>query len=168
MIDRYAREPMITLWSDQHRYERWLRVELLAIEAWEEMGKVPQGVSSRLQHARVNAERVDEYEARYHHDMLAFISAVSETVDADDAKFIHFGLTSTDVVDTALASLLTEALDMILTDLEDLRDAVKQRALDNQTVPVIGRTHGIHAEPTSHGLKWALWWLELGRDAERV
>lgn len=169
MIDRYARDIMKRLWSDQTRYERWLDVEIWAAEAWEELGHIPKGVSQRLrQRARVEASRVDEFEARYHHDMLAFISAAAETVDPEDAKYIHFGLTSTDVVDTALASLLTEALDIILQDLEDLKEACKDRALEHRRVPVIGRTHGIHAEPTSHGLKWALWWLELGRDEERL
>ncbi len=160
---------MKTLWSDQNRYERWLEVEILAAEAWESLGQVPVGTAQRLRdRARVDAARVDAHEAVYHHDMLAFISAVAETVDDEDAKYIHFGLTSTDVVDTALASLLTEALDLILEGLEGLREAVKERALENRAVAAIGRTHGIHAEPTSHGLKWALWWLELGRDLERV
>ncbi len=169
MIDRYARPMMRKHWSDQTRYERWLQVEILALEAWERLGQVPRGVSARVQQqASVQADRVDEYEARYHHDMLAFISAVGESLAPDDAKYVHFGLTSTDVVDTALASLTTEALDIILADVDALSDALKRRALENRTVPVIGRTHGIHAEPTSHGLKWALWWLELGRDRDRI
>ncbi len=169
MLDRYSREGMKKLWSDQSRYERWLEVELLAAEAWERLGQIPEGTSARLrQDARVDAERVEHYEARYHHDMLAFISAVGESLNESDAKYIHFGLTSTDVVDTALASLVTEALEEILSGLGTLREAVKRRALENRQVPVIGRTHGMHAEPTSHGLKWALWWLELGRDQERI
>lgn len=169
MIERYSRDVMTKLWSDQVRYERWLKVEILATQAWEQLGRIPQGVSQRLeQTARVDAGRVDDYEARYHHDMLAFISAVGESVSPEDGKYIHFGLTSTDVVDTALASLTTEALDQILTDIDELLEAVKARALENRTVPVIGRTHGVHAEPTSHGLKWALWWMELGRDRDRI
>ncbi|PSR21245.1 MAG: adenylosuccinate lyase [Sulfobacillus acidophilus] len=169
MIDRYARDVMKTLWSDQTRYERWLAVEILAAQAWQQLGKIPPGVSERLRRqARVDAAKVEEYERVYHHDMLAFVSAVSDTVSREDAKYIHFGLTSTDVVDTALASLTAEALDVILDDVAQLREAVRTRALENKMVPVIGRTHGIHAEPTSHGLKWALWWLELGRDEERL
>lgn len=169
MIDRYSRPRMKELWSDHNRYMRWLEVEIWAIAAWEQIGEVPQGVSERIRdQAEVNVQAIQQYEARYHHDMLAFISAVSDTVNAQDAKYIHFGLTSTDVVDTALASLITEALDIILRDLRDLQEAVKQRAIENQHVAVIGRTHGIHAEPTSHGLKWALWWLELQRDEARV
>ncbi len=169
MIDRYARREMQDLWSDQNRYQRWLEVELLAAEAWERLGKIPAGTAARLRTAaHVDARRVDAHEAVYHHDMLAFITAVSENLNPEDAKYIHFGLTSTDVVDTALASLLTEALDVILEDLGRLEAAVRVRAIENRRVPVIGRTHGIHAEPTSHGLKWALWWVELGRDRERV
>jgi adenylosuccinate lyase len=169
MIDRYARNVMKTLWSDQARYERWLTIEILAAQAWQQLGKIPPGVSERLrQQARVDAAKVDEYERVYHHDILAFVSAVSETVSPEDAKYIHFGLTSTDVVDTALASLTAEAMDVILDDVAQLREAVRVRALENRRVPVIGRTHGMHAEPTSHGLKWALWWLELGRDEERL
>jgi adenylosuccinate lyase len=160
---------MKTLWSDQARYERWLTIEILAAQAWQQLGKIPPGVSERLrQQARVDAAKVDEYERVYHHDILAFVSAVSETVSPEDAKYIHFGLTSTDVVDTALASLTAEAMDVILDDVAQLREAVRVRALENRRVPVIGRTHGMHAEPTSHGLKWALWWLELGRDEERL
>ncbi|MCY0878634.1 MAG: adenylosuccinate lyase [Firmicutes bacterium] len=169
MIARYTRPVMKALWSDQTRYERWLTVEILAVEAWEALGQIPRGVAERLRaSARVDAERVAEYEARYHHDVLAFISAVAETVAPDDAKYIHFGLTSTDVVDTALASLVTEALDIVCQDVVELRRAVRERALNTRHVPVVGRTHGMHAEPTSHGLKWALWWLELGRDLERL
>jgi adenylosuccinate lyase len=169
MISRYSRDVMRRLWSDQTRYERWLEIEILALESWEELGQVPRGVAQRLrQSASVEAERVEEYESRYHHDMLAFISAVADSVNPDDAKYIHFGLTSTDVVDTALSSLTTQALDQVLADVAELRGQVRRRALENRDVPVIGRTHGIHAEPTSHGLKWALWWLELGRDEERV
>ena len=154
MIDRYTRDVMKSLWSDQTRYERWLEIEILAAQAWEEIGHVPRGTADRLRRqARVDAARVDEFEARYHHDMLAFISAVAESVNPDDAKYIHFGLTSTDVVDTALASLTVQAMDHILAGVADLRGAVRQRALENRGVPVIGRTHGIHAEPTSHGLK---------------
>lgn len=168
VIERYARRAMQDLWSDQHRYERWLTVELWAVEAWEKLGRLPEGVYQRLQGARVDADRVEEFEREYHHDVLAFLSAVSSTVDSDDAKYIHFGLTSTDVVDTALSSLTVEALDMILEDLDQLIEAVRLRALEHRHTPVMGRTHGIHAEPTSHGLKWALWWLELGRQKHRL
>lgn len=169
MIERYQRPLMRELWSDQHRFDRWLEVELLAVEAWEQLGQVPKGVAQRLRkNAHVDPARVDAYEAQYHHDVLAFISAVGETVDASDAKFIHFGLTSTDVVDTALASLTVEALDHILDGLNDLMEATREKAIAHKYTAIMGRTHGMHAEPTSFGLKCALWWTELQRDRERV
>lgn len=168
MIERYSRAVMRKLWSDQARYERWLEVERMAVEAWENLGKIPSGVAERLKSATVDSDRVAYYEAQYHHDILAFLSAVGETVDPDDAKYIHFGLTSTDVVDTALSSLTTEALQIIRQDLEQLLETLKHLALQHRQTPVMGRTHGMHAEPTSFGLKVALWWLEMGRNLERL
>ncbi len=168
MIERYSRAVMRDLWSEQHRYDRWLEVEILAVQAWERLGKIPEGVSSRLRNATVSPERVEYWEAQYHHDVLAFLSAVGESVDPEDAKYIHYGLTSTDVVDTALSSLLNEALVIIHQDLVALRKAVRHIALTHKMTPIMGRTHGMHAEPTSFGLKALLWWLELGRNMERL
>ncbi len=168
VISRYARPVMQDLWSDQNRYNRWLEIERYVVKAWEDLGKIPAGVAGRLRSAHVDPKRVDELEKVFHHDMIAFINAAGETVDAEDAKYIHFGLTSTDVVDTALASLVRDALNVVIQDLMTLRDVVRRLALKHQHTPVMGRTHGIHAEPTSFGLKLALWWLELGRDEERL
>ncbi len=168
MIERYSRTVMRNLWSEQHRYDRWLEVEILAVEAWESLGKIPRGVSSRLRAATVSPERVEHWEGQYHHDVLAFLSAVGETVNPEDAKYIHYGLTSTDVVDTALSSLLNEALTLIQEDLQELGRAVRKLALIHKKTPVMGRTHGMHAEPTSFGLKALLWWLELSRHLERL
>ncbi len=168
MIQRYSREAMSQLWSDDHRYRRWLKIEVLAVQAWENLGEVPAGVAERLKTASVDVGRVDHYEAVYHHDVLAFLSAAAETVDPEDAKYLHFGMTSTDVVDTALASLMHEALAIVIDDVDQLRKTVKQLALRHKRTAVMGRTHGMHAEPTSFGLKLALWWLDLGRDRERL
>lgn len=168
MIERYQRPLMSRLWSDQNRYDRWLEVEILAVEAWEQLGKIPHGVAARLRSASIDPDRVAHYEAQFHHDVLAFISAAGETVNADDAKYIHFGLTSTDVVDTALSSITVEALKQIRADLFELIGVVKSQAQTHRYTPIMGRTHGIHAEPTSFGLKCALWWLELTRDLERL
>ncbi|MCY0880959.1 MAG: adenylosuccinate lyase [Firmicutes bacterium] len=168
MIARYARTVMQELWSDQTRYNRWLLVERLAVEAWEQLGKIPAGVAERLKKASVDPERVLSFEAIYQHDIIAFISAASETVDKEDAKYIHFGLTSTDVVDSALSSLIVEALDIIREDMLALRATLRNLALQHKDTPVMGRTHGMHAEPTSLGLKFALWWLELGRQLDRL
>lgn len=156
------------LWSDQNRYNRWLDIERFVVEAWESLGVIPQGVAQRLQKATVDPRRVDEYEKTFHHDVIAFINAAGETVSPDDAKYIHFGLTSTDVVDTALSSLIRDSLEIILDDLVKLREVVRELAIRHKDTPVMGRTHGIHAEPTSFGLKLALWWLELGRNFDRI
>lgn len=168
VINRYARPVMQDLWSDQNRYDRWLDVERYVVEAWETLGKIPHGVAARLSKATVDPKRVDEYEKTFHHDMIAFINAAGETVDPEDAKYIHFGLTSTDVVDTALASLTRDALMIVQEGVSRLSQAVRKLALEHRHTPVMGRTHGIHAEPTSFGLKLALWWLELERDRERI
>ncbi len=159
---------MRQLWSDDNRYRRWLKVEVLAVAAWESLGEVPKGVAERLKRASVSSARVDFYESEYHHDVLAFLSAASETVAPEDAKYLHFGMTSTDVVDTALASLMTEALDLIIGGLDELRASLQTLALRYRHTPIMGRTHGMHAEPTSVGLKFALWWLDLGRDRQRL
>lgn len=168
MIDRYSRPAMKRLWTDEERYRRWLKIEVLAVQAWEELGKIPAGVAKRLEAATVQPDRVAFYEAEYHHDVLAFLSAAGETVAPEDAKYLHFGLTSTDVVDTALATLLHDALGLLLETIDALSETVRRRALEHRRTVVMGRTHGMHAEPTSFGLKLALWWLELGRDRRRL
>ncbi len=168
MISRYTRPVMENLWSDQNRYNRWLDIERYVVEAWESLGVIEPGVAERLKQATVDPSRVNMYEKTFHHDVIAFINAAGETVSPEDAKYIHFGLTSTDVVDTALSSLIRDSLEIILNDLEALRLVVRDLAIRYKSVPVMGRTHGMHAEPTSFGLKPALWWLELGRDYDRV
>lgn len=169
MIKRYARPKMIQLWSDETRFNRWLEVELLVAEAWEHRGQFPAGTAERLRKsASVTPQRVEALESAYRHDMIAFTAAVTETVDPDDARAIHFGLTSTDVVDTALASILVEALDEILAGLGLVRQRLRHLALQYRDTPIMGRTHGMHAEPTSFGLKMALFWLEFGRAATRL
>jgi adenylosuccinate lyase len=168
VISRYTRPVMENLWSDQNRYNRWLDIERYVVEAWESLKVIPQGVAERLKQATVDPERVNIYEKTFHHDVIAFINAAGETVSPEDAKYIHFGLTSTDVVDTALSSLIRDSLEIILEDLIQLRLVVRELAVRYKMVPIMGRTHGIHAEPTSFGLKLALWWLELGRDYDRI
>ncbi len=168
MISRYTRPVMENLWSDQNRYNRWLDIERYVVEAWESLGVIAHGVAERLKEATVDPNRVNVYEKTFHHDVIAFINAVGETVEPEDAKYIHFGLTSTDVVDTALSSLIRDSLEIVLDDLKNLRAVVRDLALRYKAVPIMGRTHGIHAEPTSFGLKLALWWLELERDYERI
>jgi adenylosuccinate lyase len=169
VIRRYTREVMGRLWTDEERYRRWLEVELLAVEAWEREGRFPPGTASRLrERARVDVARIAALEAEFRHDVIAFVTAVAETVDPDDARALHFGLTSTDVVDTALSWTLVDALDLIAQDLAELRAVLRDLALRHRHTPVMGRTHGMHAEPTSFGLKMALFWLEFGRHEERL
>ena len=174
MIERYTTPEMLTLWSEAERYRAWLEVELAATSAWEELGEVPVGTSAALREAarakpldEQFARRVAELEAQTRHDIVAFTRALSERL-GDEAKYVHFGLTSTDVVDTAQNLLLRRAVDFILTDLEALRASVLRLAQRYRHTPCIGRTHGIHAEPMTFGLKFLNFAAALERDQRRV
>jgi len=168
MIERYTRAPMAELWSLQHKFETWLEVELLAAEAWEQLGKVPAGAPARMRkNATFTVERIDELELTTHHDVVAFTRCVSESL-GDDSRWLHYGLTSTDVVDTALSRNMVAACDMLEKDLEALLAALRDKALAYKDTPCMGRTHGIHAEPTVFGLKFALWYADTQRNLERL
>ncbi|PZN10937.1 MAG: adenylosuccinate lyase [Bacillota bacterium] len=168
MIERYTRPAMGRIWTLEHKYETWLRVEILALEAWEELGVVPRGTAARVrERARVDAARIAEIERRVHHDVIAFTTAIAEQV-GDDARWVHYGLTSSDVVDTALAVNLCEALDLLLHGVRELRAVVGEQARRHRNTVMMGRTHGVHAEPTTFGVKLALWYAELGRGLERL
>ena len=174
MIDRYTTPEMKTLWSEANRYRAWLTVELAATEAWEDLGAVPEGTARRIRETLASeplndafAERVAEIERETKHDIVAFTRALTERV-GEDAKWIHLGLTSTDVVDTAQNLVLLEALGLVLTDVAALREAVKEEAVTHKHTPTIGRTHGIHAEPMTFGLKWLNFYAALGRDVARL
>ena len=174
MIDRYTTPEMKALWSETNRYRAWLRVELAALEAWESLGEVPSGTAQRIRETLTShplddafAERVAEIERETKHDIVAFTRALTERV-GEDAKWIHLGLTSTDVVDTAQNLVLLEALGLVLGDVAALREAVKSKAVTHKHTPTIGRTHGIHAEPMTFGLKWLNFYAALGRDVERL
>jgi adenylosuccinate lyase len=156
------------LWSDQHRYETWLQVEVAAAEATAEAGIIPPEAARDIrERGAVDQARIEEIEATTSHDVIAFTTAVAERV-GPSARWLHFGLTSSDVIDTAQAIQMREACDLILGDLDALADAVRARAREHRRTPMIGRTHGVHAEPTTFGLKLALWYAEIGRDIERV
>ncbi|HHW26743.1 MAG TPA: adenylosuccinate lyase [Firmicutes bacterium] len=168
MIPRYTRPQMKELWSDKSRYQRWLEVEILALEAWEILGQVPKGTAQAVREkAQVDPARIDEIEAVVRHDVIAFVSQVAETV-GDEGKYIHYGLTSYDVVDTALSSLLRDALGIIQDDIQAMIDVLASMALKYKDTPMIGRTHGVHAEPITFGLKLALWYEEMKRNLQRV
>lgn len=167
MIERYTREEMGSIWSEQNKYEAWLEVELLACEAWAELGVIPEEDMKLLRkNAGFDLERIYEIEEETRHDVVAFTRAVSETLGSE-RKWIHYGLTSTDVVDTALSYLIKQANEVIRTDLENFIDIIKEKAIEHKHTVMIGRTHGVHAEPTTFGLKLALWYEEMKRNLER-
>jgi adenylosuccinate lyase len=169
MIPRYTRPEMGHVWSDQNRFGRWLDVELAAADALAEAGVVPREAAARLrERATVNVPRIHEIEARVRHDVIAFTLAVGETVaDPESARWLHFGLTSNDVVDTAQALLLRDASRLIEHDLENFIAILERRAWEFKDAPQMGRTHGVHAEPVTFGLKLANWYDENRRNLER-
>ncbi len=168
MIRRYTHPEMGAIWTEQRRYETWLDVELAAADAMAEAGLVPADAARELRaKASFDIGRIEEIEQTTQHDVIAFTTAVAEKV-GPAARWLHFGLTSSDVVDTAQALQMREACDLILKDITALMEAVHLRADEHRRTPMIGRTHGVHAEPMTFGLKLALWYAELQRDLERV
>jgi len=168
VIPRYTRDEMGRIWSDAHRYEKWLEVELAVCDTLAESGQIPSEAAARIRRkAAFDPERVLEIERTVQHDVIAFLTSVGEHV-GPDSRFIHLGLTSSDVVDTANALLLKEAADLILAGIDRVREALKKRAFEHRRTPCVGRTHGIHAEPTTFGLKMAVFYAEFGRARERV
>jgi adenylosuccinate lyase len=168
MIARYTHPEMGRIWSEQRKYETWLQVEVAAAEAMAEAGLVPHQAARDLkQNGAFDIQRIEEIEKVTQHDVIAFTTSVAEKV-GPSARWLHFGLTSSDVVDTAQALQLREACDLTLSNLAAARDAIKERAFEHRRTPMIGRTHGVHAEPMTFGLKLALWYAELTRDIERV
>lgn len=167
MITRYTRPEMGKIWTDENRYEAWLEVEILACEAWAELGVIPkEDVKKLRENASFDVERILEIEKSTRHDVVAFTRAVSESL-GDERKWVHYGLTSTDVVDTALSYLLKQANEIILKDIENFIEILKNKANEYKYTVMMGRTHGVHAEPTTFGLKVALWYEEMKRNLER-
>src|SRR5262245_57639507 len=168
MIARYTHPEMGRIWSDQRRYETWLLVETAAAEAMAAAGIVPTDAArDSRERGAFEIARIDEIERTTQHDVIAFTTAVAENV-GPSARWLHFGMTSSDVIDTAQALQMRDACDLVLKDLDALSDAIRERALPLRRTPMIGRTHGVHAEPMTFGLKLALWYAEIGRDIERV
>src|SRR3979490_156916 len=168
MIQRYTHPEMGRIWSDQRRYETWLLVETAAAEAMAAARIIPGGAGRDIrERGAFDIARIEEIEQITQHDVIAFTTAVAEKV-GPSARWLHFGLTSSDVIDTAQALQMREACDVLLADLDALADAVRDRAFEHRRTPMIGRTHGVHAEPTTFGLKLALWHAEIARDVERV
>jgi len=168
MIPRYSRPEMAQLWSDESRFGKWLEVEIAATEVLTQRGLVPsEALAAIKERARFDVKRIDEIEREVQHDVIAFVSCVVENVGAE-GRWLHYGLTSSDVVDTALAMLIRDACDLIRPGVVDLMDAVLEKAFKHRHAPMIGRTHGVHAEPMTFGLKMALWHAELQRQLARL
>jgi len=168
MIARYTHPEMGRIWSDQRRYETWLLVETAAAEAMAAAGIVPADAARDIRdRGAFDIARIEEIEQTTQHDVIAFTTAVAEHV-GPSARWLHFGMTSSDVIDTAQALQMREACDLVLKDLDALNEAIRERAFEHRRTPMIGRTHGVHAEPMTFGLKLALWYAEIGRDIERV
>jgi adenylosuccinate lyase len=159
---------MARIWSDENRFATWLQVEIAATEVLSEGGIVPpEALAAIKAKARFDVARIEAIEKDVQHDVIAFVSNVAENV-GPEGRWLHYGLTSSDVVDTALSMLMREALDLIAADLDGLMEAVRARAFEFKHTPMIGRTHGVHAEPMTFGLKLALWYAQLARDRERI
>ena len=167
MIDRYSRPVMRNVWTEENKFNAYLKVELYASEAWSELGIVPKEDIKKLwEKASFSIPRIYEIEQQTRHDVVAFTRAVSESL-GEERKWIHYGLTSTDVLDTANGYLIKQANDIIRKDLQDFIEVLKSQAIRFKKQPCIGRTHGIHADITSFGLKWVLWYAEMKRNIER-
>src|SRR5919202_6773858 len=168
MIPRYTLPEMGALWSERNKFQKWLDVELAVCEVHAEMGVIPrEAVEEIRRRAAFTVERIREIEKTTDHDVIAFTTALAESI-GDAARFVHYGLTSSDVVDTANALLLRDSCDLLLARVDALLEVLKRRAYEFKDTPQVGRTHGIHAEPTSFGLTFALWFDEMRRNRERL
>lgn len=168
MIPRYTTEEMGAIWTPENKFRKWLEVEIAACEAQSELGLIPKESLKVIQEkADFTIERIDEIEATTNHDVIAFLTAVAENV-GPDSRFIHLGMTSSDVGDTALCLLAREAGEQLLVRIEPLMEAIKEKALEHKDTLMMGRTHGVHAEPMTFGLKMALWYEEMKRNIERL
>jgi adenylosuccinate lyase len=168
LIDRYSREEMNKIFNEKNKFQKWLDVELAVVKARMKLGEVPQKAYKKIKEkASFDVKRIKEIEAVTRHDMLAFIENVNENI-GEHSKFVHEGITSNDIKDTGLAIQLVEALDLIKEDLLKLKDKIKQKAISHKHTVMMGRTHGIHAEPITFGLKLAVWYQEINRHLDRI
>jgi adenylosuccinate lyase len=167
MIERYTRPEMGRIWSQENKLDKWLEVEITVCQAWADQGVIPREAADKIRHARYDIQRMAEYEREMHHDLLAFLRSVADSL-GEESRYVHMGLTSYDVEDTALGLLLKESAALLERDVGALIDVLKQRALEHKDTIMMGRTHGIHAEPITFGLKMALWLDEMHRHARRL
>ena len=168
MIPRYSRKEMSNIWSEENRFQKWLEIEICVCEALAERGEIPtESLNNIKQKARFDIDRIEEIEKKTKHDVIAFLTSVNENV-GEDGRFIHMGLTSSDILDTSLALLLKEASEILIDDLDKLLAVLKEKALQYKDVVMIGRSHGIHAEPITFGLKMLMWYQEMQRNRSRL
>ena len=168
MIERYTTPRMKFLWSDQNKFQKWLDIEVLACEGMANLGIIPKSAASKIKKkAKFDLKRIEKIEEKTKHDVVAFLTNVAENV-GEESKYIHFGMTSSDILDTTLSLLMREAAQVILRDLHQLSKSMRKRAFEFKHQPMIGRTHGVHAEPVTLGLKFALWFAELQRHVQRL
>ncbi|MSM38363.1 MAG: adenylosuccinate lyase [Geobacter sp.] len=168
MIERYSRPEMTAIWTPENRYRKWLDIEVFACEAHAELGNIPRDAVERIKaKANFDVARIDEIEKTVKHDVIAFLTSVADYI-GDDSRFVHLGMTSSDVLDTSFALLLAEASDLIISDIKRLMEVIKRRAFEHKMTPMMGRSHGIHAEPVTFGLKMALWYDEMRRNLRRM
>lgn len=167
MIEKYTRPEMGHIWSTEHKYRCWLQVEIAVAEAWAAEGRVPLEALPSIRGADFDLRRIGEIEEETQHDVIAFLRNLAETV-GEDARWIHLGLTSSDVIDTALALQLVESVDLLRCEVDALRSSLARRALEHRRTVMMGRTHNVHAEPITFGYKLAVWYAEMGRHLERL
>jgi adenylosuccinate lyase len=167
MIERYSRPQMKKIWSEENKFDQWLKVEIAVCEAWAEQGEIPRKDIVKIRKASYNLNRIAKFLKVTHHDMTAFLNSVAESL-GPESRFIHLGLTSSDVMDTALALQLTQAADILAKDIAELISVLESKAIEHKYTIMMGRTHGVHAEPTTFGLKMALWTEEMKRNAQRL
>ncbi|NWF51839.1 MAG: adenylosuccinate lyase [Nitrospirae bacterium] len=168
MIPRYTRSEMGALWDIEKKYQKWLQVEIAACEAWAEIGEIPKNALKLIKkRAKFDVKSIDEIEKVVKHDVIAFLTSVAQNV-GPEARFIHKGLTSSDILDTALALLMRDASDIIIKDILKIMEVLRVQAFKYKHLPMIGRSHGVHAEPITFGLKFALWFEDMKRNLERI
>jgi len=167
VIERYTRTQMARVWEEENKRDKWLAVEIAVCEAWAARGVIPPDVIAKIRGARYDIARWREYEREMHHDLNAFIRSVADSL-GEESRFVHLGLTSSDVVDTGLALQLVEAIELLEKGVHELTEAIGVRAKEHKDTLIMGRSHGVHAEPTSFGLKLAGWWDEMRRNAHRL
>jgi len=167
MIERYSRPQMKKIWSDENKFDKWLKVEIAVCQAWAELGMIPEEAIPQIQKARYDLNRIADFLKVTHHDVTAFLRSVGESL-GEESRFIHLGLTSSDIMDTALSLQLTEATNLLSQDITEVTNTLENRAIEHKHTIMMGRTHGIHAEPITFGLKLALWAQEMKRNAERL